>query len=228
MVLLELFAAALHGSTNRADAPLTPSLVAAAVDRVPRDDRLLEPRQQPLGGLVAIAAVVAVAGAFAANSQASRPTHTRTPLNITALSPEYTAACGFEVVLSASGTVAVTVHSNPDGSVREQDIFPGLIITVTALSTGRSFHHVFGPTTYVYPSGVYVGAPAVITSLGVHGDAPGIPPDAGRVVSPGVVVAILSDLGPITLPTGPRVAQTGNFEDSATIVEAICDALADQ
>jgi hypothetical protein len=102
-----------------------------------------------------------------------------------------------------------------------------LTITVSAPST-RSFHHVFGPTTYVYPSGVYVGAPAVITSLGVRGDAPGIPPDAGRVVSPGVVVAMVPDLGPITLPTGPPVAQTGNFEDPATIVGAVCAALAGQ
>jgi hypothetical protein len=177
---------------------------------------------------IAAAVVIATAAVIAGNAVASPSTHIRTSLNITASSPDYTAACGFAVVLSASGTVDVTVHSNPDGSVREQDAFPGLTITVSAPSTGRSFHHVFGPTTYVYPSGVYVGAPAVITSLGVRGDAPGIPPDAGRVVSPGVVVAIVPDLGPITLPTGPPVAQTGNFEDPATIVEAICSALGGQ
>jgi hypothetical protein len=168
---------------------------------------------------------VTAAAVLAGNSPASEPTHTWTLLNITAPSPEYTAACGFDVVLAASGAVDVTIHSNPDGSVREQDVFPGLTITVSAPSTGRSFHHVFGPTTYLYPSGVYVGAPAVITSLGVRGDAPGIPPDAGRVVSPGVVVGIAPGLGPVTLPTGPPVAQAGNFEDPAAIVEAICAAL---
>jgi hypothetical protein len=176
--------------------------------------------------LIALAVTTALAAALAGNSAAGPPTHTRTSLDITALSPEYTAACGFGVVLSASGTVDVTVHSNPDGSAREQDVFPGLTITVSAPSTGRSFAHVFGPTTYVYPSGVYAGAPAVITSLGVRGDAPGIPPDAGRVVSAGVVVAIVPDLGPITVPTGPPVTQTGNFEEPATIVAAICAALA--
>jgi hypothetical protein len=119
----------------------------------------------------------------------------------------------------------VTVHLNPDGSVREQDVFPGLTITVSAPSTGRSFSHVFGPTTYFYPDGVYEGAPAVITSYGVRGDAPGIPPDAGRIVTPGVVVAIVPDLGPITLPTGPPIAQSGNFEDPAHIIAAICAAL---
>jgi hypothetical protein len=122
--------------------------------------------------------------------------------------------------------VDVTVHTNPDGSVREQDVFPGLTITVSAPSTARSFSHVFGPTTYLYPSGVHVGAPATITSLGVRGDAPGIPPDAGRVVTPGVVVAIVPGLGPITLPTGPPVSQSGNFEDPAKIVASICAGLA--
>jgi hypothetical protein len=149
----------------------------------------------------------------------------RTPLSIAAPSPEYSAACGFPVILSADGMLDVTVHTNPDGSVLEQDVFPGLTITVSAPSTGRSFSHVFGPTMYVYPDGVFIGAPAVITSTGVRGDAPGIPPDAGRVVSPGVVVDVIPDLGPITVPTGPPVSQTGNFEDPAVIVAAICAAL---
>jgi hypothetical protein len=173
--------------------------------------------------LAAVAAAV-----LADTSGASPPLHVRTPLDVTAPSPEYSAACGFPVILTASGTVDVTVHTNPDGSVREQDVFPGLTITVSAPSTGRSFKHVFGPTTYVYPDGVYEGAPAVITSLGVRGNAPGIPPDAGRIVTPGVVVAIVPDLGPITLPTGPPVRQSGNFEDPADIVAAICAALSAQ
>jgi hypothetical protein len=175
---------------------------------------------------IGLLAAVAAGAVLAGNSSASAPTHVRVPLSLTAPSPEYSAACGFEVVLSANGMLDVTVHTNPDGSVREQDVFPGLRITVSAPSTGKSFSHVFGPTTYVYPSGVYVGAPAVISSLGVRGDGPGIPPDAGRVVSPGVVVAIIPDAGPITLPAGPPVSQTGNFEDPARIVAAICAALA--
>jgi len=175
---------------------------------------------------VVLTLAVTAAAVLADTSSAAPSLHVRVPLNITAPSPEYSAACGFPVVLSSNGTLDVTVHTNPDGSVREQDAFPGLTITVSAPSTGRSFSHVFGPTTYVYPDGVYVGAPAVITSYGVRGDAPGIPPDAGRVVSPGVVVAIVPDVGPITLPTGPPVEQSGNFEDPGQIVAAICAALA--
>jgi hypothetical protein len=175
----------------------------------------------PIALVMALAAAVVLADP----SQASAPVHVRSPLHISVPSPEYSAACGFPVMLSADGTVAVTVHTNPDGSVREQDVFPGLTITVSAPSTGRSFHHVFGPTTYLYPNGVYIGAPATITSLGVRGDAPGIPPDAGRVVTPAVVVAIDPDVGPVTLPTGPPVSQSGHFEDPAAIVDAICAAL---
>jgi len=37
-------------------------------------------------------------------------------------------------------------------------MFPGLTITVS--SANGSFHHAFGPTTYVYPDDVWVGAPA--------------------------------------------------------------------
>jgi hypothetical protein len=172
---------------------------------------------------LALAATAVLAG----TSRANPPLHVRAPLSISAPSPDYSAACGFPVILSANGMLDVTVHTNPDGSVREQDVFPGLSITVSAPSTGRSFSHVFGPTTYLYPDGVYVGASAVITSYGVRGDAPGIPPDAGRVVMPGVVVALVPDVGPITLPAGPPVAQSGNFEDPARVVAAICAALAE-
>jgi len=176
-------------------------------------------------GFVALAVTATAAAVLATASRASAPLHQRTTLSLSDVSPEYSAACGFEVDLTANGTLDVTVHTNADGSVREQDVFPGLTIQVSAPSTGKSFDHVYGPTTYTYPDGVYEGAPAVITEHGVRGDAPGIPPDAGRVVSPGIVVAIIPGLGPITLPTGPPISKTGNFEDPAAIVAAICAAL---
>jgi len=175
--------------------------------------------------LIALATVIAAAAAFAGSTGATPPEHVRFPLDITVPSPEYSTACGFPVLVSADGFVDATFHTNPDGSVREHDVYPGLRITVSAPSTGRSFDHVFGPMTYLYPSGLYIGAPAVIVSNGVRGDAPGIPPDAGRVISPGVVVDIQPDGGPITLPTGPPVSETGNFEDSEAIVAAICAGL---
>ena len=174
---------------------------------------------------IVMAVALGVTAASAGSSLASTPVHVRAPLNISAPSPEYSAACGFPVLLSANGMLSVTVHTNPDGSVREQDVFPGLRITVSAPSTGGSFSHVFGPTSYVYPDGVFVGASAVITSYGVRGDAPGIPPDAGRIVTPGIVVAIVPDVGPITLPAGPPTAVSGNFEDPARVIDAICAAL---
>jgi len=166
-----------------------------------------------------------VAAAIPAAAIAGAPVHSRTPLVFTVLSPDYSAACGFDVFLSTDGVVQVSLKTNADSSVREHDVFPGLRIEVSAPSTGRSFEHVFGPTTYDYPDGLYEGAPAVITSVGVRGDAPGIPPDAGRVVSPGVVLAVIPELGPITVPTGPPVSQTGNTEDPAVVVAAICAAL---
>jgi hypothetical protein len=167
-----------------------------------------------------------VAAALSAAAIADAPTRTRMPLTLTVLSPEYSAACGFDVFLSTDGIVQVSLKTNADGSVREHDVFPALRVEVSAPSTGRSFEHVFGPTTYDYPDGLYEGAPALITSVGVRGDAPGIPPDAGRVVTPGVVLAIIPGLGPITVPIGPPVSQTGNVEDPAAVIAAICDVLA--
>lgn len=167
-----------------------------------------------------------VAAAIPAAAIAGAPTHNRTPLTFTVLSPEYSAACGFDVFLSTDGVLQVSFKTNADGSVREHDVFPSLRIEVSSPSTGRSFEHVFGPTTYDYPDGLYEGAPAVITSVGVRGDAPGIPPDAGRVVTPGVVLAIIPEFGPITVPIGPPVSQTGNTEDPAVVLAAVCGALA--
>jgi hypothetical protein len=175
--------------------------------------------------LIASTAAVVATAVLAGTAAANPPVHARTQLDITAPSPEYSAACGFAVFLTARGTFDVTVHTNPDGSVREQDVAPGLTITVSAPSTGRSFSHVSGPTTYLYTDGVYEGAPVIITEYGVRGDAPGIPPDAGRIVTPGVIVAIDPDFGPIPLPIGPPLAQSGNFEDHARILAAICAAL---
>jgi len=174
--------------------------------------------------LIAFTAACASAAVFASNGLASPPAHVRFPLSITEKSQEYSDACGFDIYLSTNGIVDATVHTNPDGSILEQDMFPGLTITVS--SAHGSFDHVFGPMTFRYPDGVYVGAPALITSVGVRGDAPGIPPDAGRVVMPGLVIDVVPDVGPITIPTGPPVSQTGHFEDHATILAAICAALA--
>jgi len=177
-----------------------------------------------LSGLAAVALITALA--IPAGAIAEAPTHTRTPLTFTVLASEYSAACGFDVFVSTDGVLQVSFKTKADGSVREHDVFPGLRIEVSAPSTDRSFEHVFGPTTYDYPEGLYEGAPAVITSVGVRGDAPGIPPDAGRVVTPGVVVAIIPELGPITVPIAPPVSQTGSTEDPPLVVTAICGALA--
>jgi hypothetical protein len=178
-----------------------------------------------LVGLAFSAGAILIATPVAAT--AAPPTHLRVPFTLAVPSPEYSAACGFEVLVSVDTVIDVTLNTMADGSVREIDTYPDLRIVVSAPSTGRSLEHVFGPTTYDYPDGLYLGAPAVITSLGVRGDAPAIPADAGRVVTPGAVVAFDPDLGfPIAVPTGPPISQSGNFEDPVTIVAAICAALA--
>src|SRR5262245_39237559 len=182
-------------------------------------------KERSMRRLIVLAVGLTATAILAGTASANPPMHVRGPLDFTVPSPEYSAACGFPVLLTARGMLVVTFHANPDGSVLEQDAFPGLRITVSAPSTGRSFDHVFGPTTYHYPDGLYVGAPAVITSHGVRGDAPGIPPDAGRIVMPGVVVDLIPGVGPITLPTGPPLSASGHFEDPARVVAAVCAAL---
>ena len=64
--------------------------------------------------LVVFTSTVIAATVLAGTSTANPPVHVRLPLSITEPSPEYSAACGFEVDLSANGTVDVTVHTNQD------------------------------------------------------------------------------------------------------------------
>jgi hypothetical protein len=155
-----------------------------------------------MANLIALVMALAAAVVLTDTSHASAPVHLRlAPAHQQTFTGIFR-ACGFPVMLSAEGTLDVTVHTNPDGSVREQDVFPGLTITVSAPSTGQSFQHVFGQTIYLYPNRAYVGAPATITSLGVRGDAP-FPPDAGRVVTAAVVVAIDPEVGPHHSAYGP-------------------------
>ena len=59
-----------------------------------------------------------VAAAIPAAAIAGAPTHNRTPLTFTVLSPEYSAACGFDVFLSTDGVLQVSFKTNADGSVR--------------------------------------------------------------------------------------------------------------
>src|SRR5262245_13042026 len=152
-------------------------------------------KERSMRRLIVLAVGLTATAILAGTASATAPTHVRAPLDFTVPSPAYASARGFPVLPPAKARLRVTFHANRDGSVLEQDAFPGLRITVSAPSTDRSFDHVFGPRTYHYPDGLYVGAPAVITSHGVRGDAPGIPPDAGRIVIPGVVVDLIPASG---------------------------------
>ena len=88
--------------------------------------------------LIAIAAVVVLAGLAAGAAHGGAPSRVRVPFSLTVPSPEYTAACGFPVEISSEGTLMVTIHTKADGAALEQDVFPGMRITVSAPSTGRS------------------------------------------------------------------------------------------
>jgi hypothetical protein len=71
---------------------------------------------------------------------------------------------------------------------------------------------------------VYLGAPSVVTFLGVDSNIPGFHAVAGRTVLAGEVIDIRPDGVPI-VDTFALLSQVGNQVDQATIRAAICAAL---
>jgi hypothetical protein len=67
---------------------------------------------------IVLTMAVVAAAVLADTSGADPPAHARFPLSISEPSPEYSAACGFPVLIGTNGIVDVTVHTNPDGSIR--------------------------------------------------------------------------------------------------------------
>lgn len=172
---------------------------------------------------VALAAGVGLVGPATAGAP---PTQVVVVDDFTFQSGLWTRACGFPVRITVQGTVHITLRTDRNGVLHETDAFTDWSLTYSAPSRETSVSYKFGPGFYEYPDGVYIGAPSVLTQLGIHTHVNTQPAEAGRTVSEGVVVDILPSGVPIVDTSGPLVSQTGNQLDPAASRASICAALA--
>jgi hypothetical protein len=135
-------------------------------------------------------------------------------------------ACGTEVLDTVSATLTATFFPANEGApAHEVDTIRGTI-TYSAPDTGNSVTLAMNGTSHaVYPEGIEIGAPALLTINGENtASLTGVaPPGSGQLVANATIVFI-DDLGvPITVfETSDIVSLAGNY---AGATAAICAAL---
>jgi hypothetical protein len=144
-----------------------------------------------IGALLA----VAVAGPVAAQ----RTVHiTGIPIAFSIVAPDASAACGYEVTVTLTGTGSTTLVYNDAGLIiREVDTEPAARITWSG--NGHSFSYPTSSQIFVtsYPEGATIGAPAQTISTGFFGKAPGSTSNAGPDVLLGHVVGFTAEGLPV-------------------------------
>jgi hypothetical protein len=133
-------------------------------------------------------------------------------------------ACGTPVFISVAGTLQVILRTDKDGVLHETDVFQNWAFTLSAPDFDTSISYKFGPGFFEYPDGVYLGAPSVVTFLGLDSNIPGFHAVAGRTVLQGEVIDITPEGIPI-VDTFAVLSQVGNQVTQAEIRAAICAAL---
>lgn len=176
-----------------------------------------------LSMLVAIGVIAA--GVAAPTVAADPPRHVTIVDDFGFQSGFLTAACGTPVFVAVDGIVKITLHTDKSGVLREMDAFANHSISFTAPATGNSFSYKFGPAIYVYPEGAFVGAPSIVTLMGIHENIPGAPAEAGRTVLVGEVFFVSPEGVPFVDFIGPTLFEKGNQLGFADSVANICAAL---
>ena len=170
-----------------------------------------------------IAVAIALLGAcLMAPSQAlaTPPLSDRSPVEATFPDPGLSAACGFPVTVTFTGSFAVRVFQDANGTVtREVDTQPATKLTYRG--GGGEYTVPFSAVLHTdYPEGAFVGAPATMTLTGSGAPYLPGPRGSGRAVLDGIVVEV-EDGFPFTIFTTLR-SLSGNFTDQP---ERICAAL---
>jgi len=118
--------------------------------------------------MVGTAVLVVAAGWGAAPTWAAQPTRVSVPIQFQFQDEELSAACGFQVLISAEGSVTATLHDTGGTSALEVD-HQMMRWTYEAPSTGGSYTYRSTLTAlFEYPEGPVVGAPATV--VGVAGE----------------------------------------------------------
>lgn len=175
--------------------------------------------------------LAAFAAAFAAivvpsAAAAGKPIHEEFTLSGVTFPDAYLSdACGTDVFDTVSGRLTGTLFpAGPNSPAHEVDTLTGGTITYSS-STGSVTRPLNGTSHTIYPEGVSVGAPAIVTINGVNSQAitGAAPPGSGQLVA-NATILFIDDAGiPGTgFATSDIVSMNGNY--AATTAE-ICAAL---
>ena len=175
--------------------------------------------------LALLSAIAAVAVGLAAPAAADPPVQLTFVDDAMFQSGGLTAACGFPVFITIQGTLHITLRTDRNGVLHEMDAFGDHSITFSAPSNGTSTSFKFGPAKFVYPEGVFVGAPSIVTITGIDANYAGVPAEAGRTVLVGEVIDVTPEGVPIVDFIGPTLFEQGN-QLGAESVANLCAALA--
>jgi hypothetical protein len=173
--------------------------------------------------------VCAVASAaLVSTASAAQPTRISIPIDSTAPSPLLTASCGFEVSITQVGALKATVFHDQSGAIiREIDNQPGTQVILSSPTTRKSFSFPFSSTFRTeFPNGTTPGSEAVVTVTGLGDKVPGIPADAGQIVFADATVLFVNSSGVPIVDFGRQSSSNGHSNTDATLVTAICSALA--
>jgi hypothetical protein len=161
------------------------------------------------------------------SASASRPIHESITFEDVTFPDSYlTDACGTEVLDTVTVALTATFFPANEGALaHEVDTIRGTI-TYSSTESGNSVTRTMNGTGHaVYPEGIELGAPALLTLNGKNtASFTGVaPPGSGQLTANGTIVFI-DDLGvPITaFDTSDIVSLTGNY---AGATAAICAAL---
>lgn len=162
------------------------------------------------------AAITLIALTLTGAASGAPPLRDRFEVDATFPADDLTAACGFPVTMTFTGTFSILVLGD-----REIDTQPATKITYAA--NGRSIALPMSVVLHAtYPEGIAVGAPAIISLTGNGGGlgALGVA-GTGRLVL-GAVIVETDDGFAFTRFTG-LISEAGRFTDQ---IQQICDALA--
>lgn len=177
-----------------------------------------------VGFTAALAALIAAV--LIPNAAASAPIHEEIVLDGVTIPDIYLSdACGTTVVDTLSGRLTATLFpAGPNSPAHEVDTLTGGTITYSS-STGSVTRPLNGTSHAVYPDGISVGSPAIITITGVNTQSitSVAPPGSGQLVA-NATILFVDDAGiPGTaFATSDIVSMRGTY--AATTAE-ICAAL---
>ena len=159
---------------------------------------------------------------------ATRPIHEEVTLTDVTFPDAYLSdACGTDVLDTVNGRLTATLFpAGPGSPAHEVDTLTGGTITYSSPDTGNSVTRPMNGTSHaLYPDGISVGSPAIVTINGLNSQSiTGVaPPGSGQLVA-NATILFVDDVGvPGTaFATSDIVSMNGNY--AATTAE-ICAAL---